>query len=135
MDRFFAIICSNENNNVSQILANINSDKVVIFYTSEEYISTIDKEKYEVVQIPSEKDNQAKIKNFAIKYMKENHSCWLHLIEDTIEILKDPTQFISDIEKTLDVFGLNSFFSTITDICNYVFQKYNPRLKIGRAHV
>lgn len=130
MDRFFAIICSNENNNVSQILSNINSDKVVIFYTSEEYISTIDKEKYEVVQIPAEKDNQAKIKNFAIKYMKENHSGWLHLIEDTIEILKDPSQFISDIEKTLDVFGLNSFFSTITDICNYVFQKYNPRLTI-----
>lgn len=131
MNRFFAIICSNENNNVKQILSGINSENVVIFYTNEEYISQVDKEKYkELVQIPSDKDNQAKIKNFAIKYMKENHAGWLHLIEDTIEILKDPTQFITDIEKVMDIFGLNNFFSTITDICNYVFQKYNPRLTI-----
>ena len=83
------------------------------------------------IELPKEIDTMPKAKNFVFKHYKDSgFTGFLHLIEDNVEVLKDPMQFIEDIEKTMSLLDINSFFSTVTDGCNRVYSKYNPRLRV-----
>ena len=55
---------------------------------------------------------------------------FMHIVEDCIALDRDPMQYIEKIEKTMDVLDYNVHFSTVTDPCNYIFKKFNPRLTI-----
>lgn len=84
-----------------------------------------------IINIPSELNSQVKIKNYIIKYYKsQNFNGFIHILEDTIEILKSPTEFIDDIEKMMNLLDINSYLGTVTDVCNRIYTKYNPRLRI-----
>ena len=84
----------------------------------------------EVIDYPLEIDTMPKRKNFIIDYCVEHYSSsFLHIIEN-INLLKDPTTYINAIENTMDVFDYDIHFSTVTDGCNYLFNKFNPRLTI-----
>lgn len=75
-------------------------------------------------------DTQAKAKNYTLNYYKSNgYAGYVHLLEDSIEVLTSPTAFMSDVENMMDVLDINSYFGTITDVCNKVYNKYCPRLK------
>lgn len=85
----------------------------------------------EVVNVPLDKSSPAKLKNFIIDWAEENvKKGFLHIVESTVEILRDPESYILHLEKTMEVFDYRSRFSVVTDPCNYVFNKYNPRVQI-----
>jgi hypothetical protein len=75
-------------------------------------------------------DTPAKAKNYTLNYYKSNgYAGYVHLLEDSIEVLTSPTAFMSEVENMMDVLDINSYFGTITDVCNKVYNKYCPRLK------
>ena len=86
---------------------------------------------YETIVFPKEIDSIPKRKNFILGYAKsKGFDGFLHIVEDNIVLDRDPTQYIEKIEKTMDVLDYNVHFSTVTDPCNYIFKKFNPRLTI-----
>lgn len=89
------------------------------------------KGKYETIMFPKEIDSIPKRKNFILDHAKsKGFNGFLHIVEDTIVLDRDPAQYIEKIEKTMDVLDYNVHFSTVTDSCNYVFKKFNPRLTL-----
>ena len=83
-----------------------------------------------VKDIPAELDTEPKIRNWI---NSEYASCggFLHVIKDDTEITRPPAEFVSDVEKMMDVFDYPVWLSTVTDSCNYVYSKYNPRITIA----
>lgn len=80
---------------------------------------------------PSECDNVPKIRNWINTYFKANNFTGiLHILEDNTTVLKDPTEFMLDLENIMDTFDYDVWFSTVCDKCNYLYAKYNPRLAI-----
>ena len=61
------------------------------------------------------------------KYENEGFSGILHVISDGIILLKNPQQFINDLESMMVQFDYPVWLSTVTDMCNFVYGKYNPR--------
>lgn len=85
----------------------------------------------EVVAIPPEYNAMSKAKNFIMNSATAKGGFrFLHLLEDDVEILKDPMPYIAELEGTMDSLDYNIHFSTVTDRCNYVFNKFCPRLTI-----
>ena len=80
---------------------------------------------------PSECDTIPKIRNWINNFFKtQNFKGMLHVLEDTTKLLKIPTGFIVDLEHMMKTLDYDVWFSTICDRCNYVYNKYNPRLSI-----
>lgn len=71
--------------------------------------------------------------NFASKYLKETLgiSGYLYLFRDTIGINdKDKFEaFMPELEEMLDKLELDTWFNTTTDMANYVFSRYDPRIR------
>ena len=83
------------------------------------------------MNVPAEKDSPAKLKNFIIDWAEENiGKGFLHIVESSVEILKDPCQYVQALENTMTALDYRARFSTVTDPCNYVFNKFNPRLQL-----
>jgi hypothetical protein len=81
---------------------------------------------------PAECDNIPKIRNWINDFFKkQNFKGMLHIIEDNTKLLKIPNGFIYDLERMMKTLDYNVWFSTICDRCNYVYNKYNPRLSIA----
>ena len=76
-------------------------------------------------------DNNSKAKNFIFDTLQAQDGFrFLHIIEGNTKLLKDPTAYINEVEKTMDVLDYSIYFSTSSDRCNYVFSKFSPRLTI-----
>lgn len=54
----------------------------------------------------------------------------MHVVEDVVEVIKDPTQFIKDIAKMMTSIKMDVWLNTVCDGMNYVYSKYNPRIVI-----
>lgn len=134
MSRAFAITNDNElaASDAVQLagaIARVFGDEVTIFTKAE--LKDLPPGRISVVQIPADKDTRPKVKNFALKHIKESgFSGKLHMLEDSVEVRADPRQFVADIERMMDVYGLHNWMGTVTDGCNFVYSKYNPRLNI-----
>lgn len=132
MNRIFAILYTTEKlkDNVKKtydLLKKLN-EKVYIFSYNKlpEYDSDViilDKNVYDTIP---------KFRNYVNKYFKDQKfSGYLHVINDSTDIINNPSVFINNIEKTIDVLDYDVWFSTVTDECNYVYSKYNPRLAVA----
>ena len=89
--------------------------------------------KYNLVtlNIPDECDNISKIKNYILEeFEKIEFKGYLHLIEDTIQFFKNPDEYVKKVETTMDFLDYDIYFSTVTDPCNYVYSKFNPRITL-----
>lgn len=131
MNRKIAIICYNTENNVNQILQSFSKDTSIdIFYFEKTYNPNwADFENVSYIKMTDDVSSVVKSKNFVLNYYKNiKFDNYLHILEDTIEILKDPSTFINDIENCLSILDLNTYLCTITDACNRVYSKYNPRV-------
>ena len=94
-------------------------------------VETLSLDDVVVTLFPEMIDTEVKSKNFIIDiYKAKGFSSKLHVVSYGIELLKDPTQFINDIENLMDKLDINSWLSTVTDRCNYLYNKYVPRLRI-----
>lgn len=73
-------------------------------------------------------------KNFVSKYLLEKQiKGFVHVIEDSVDFTSDidkQNSFNTAIESMLTTFKINVWFNTVTDPCNYVFEKYNPRFVV-----
>lgn len=107
------------------------NDELYVFQLKESSFNTHSNTKS--IIIPSEyTDSESKIKNYVTKFFfDEKFNGFLHVIEDTVEILKDPTIFIDEIEGMMIKLELKSWFNTITDKLNYTFNIYNPRFSVA----
>ena len=93
-------------------------------------------EKIETVKYPEGVDTIAKKKNFIIDWFEKTaQDGFLHIIEDSVELLLDPTQFINSVQNAMDVLDYASWFSTTSDRCNYVFKKFCPRIEVAMDNV
>lgn len=145
MNRVFAIINFHDNRNVIEnIIKKINHDESTIYVfckkDNEEplnkKISSLESNKNIFVKIIPDEilNSQSKIKNFVFEYFKNEtndiHARYLHVFEDSIEIFNDMSKFFDSIEEMIVKLGLNSWFNTRCDPCNYVLTKYDPRVKV-----
>ena len=130
-NRRVAIICWNSNSiqQVAKTYETLKDEDCVLYVKDGIDVSSIDAFK---VFMPAVVDTPAKAKNYVIQNEKDtgNDEEWLHVVEDTIDVIKDPHSFMDDIEQLMKVMDINSWLSTVTDGCNRVFAKYCPRLKI-----
>ena len=64
------------------------------------------------------------------KYESEGFTGMLHVISDNVDVLRDPSGFMDDLESMMCELDYPLWLSTVTDPCNYVYGKYNPRLML-----
>lgn len=131
MKRNIAVICWN-NFDFEMIEQNIISKfenvDLKLFVKSGQSIP----ENHKCVIMPEDVDSEPKAKNYVFEYFRrQEDSEWVHIIEDHVKILRNPMKFVNDIEHLMDVLDINSFLGTTTDVCNRVYKKYNPRLRIA----
>lgn len=83
------------------------------------------------IVFPDDIDSISKRKNFILDYVGDNASGnFLHIIEDVVALDKDPSIYINNVENLMDILDYSIYFSTVSDPCNYIFKKFNPRLTI-----
>lgn len=128
-NRKLVIVHWNENSNIQKLVESFPSNLDITIFQKHglNAIATT----HSVVVMPENINTSVKSKNYIIQqYKTENFSGYLHIIEDVIELLKDPTEFISDIENTMNILDIHSYLGTVTDACNRIYSKYNPRLRL-----
>ena len=115
---------------IDHLAANNLLDSTILFNFSGEHvecsnnIQSIDKNPDEFSTVP-------KRKNFIMEYAEnEKKYSFLHIIESDIVFDADPKIFMDEVETTMDSLDYDIYFSTISDRCNYVFNKFNPRFSI-----
>ena len=80
---------------------------------------------------PDNVDTTPKQKNFIIDWCKsEGFNGFLHLTESNIKLNANSNAYMKKLENTMATFDYDVHFSTATDKCNYVFNKFCPRLTI-----
>lgn len=129
MRREFAIIV-NSNSNVENIIKALPSGiKTKVFF---KYGDKKDIKDIECIEIPESFDTEPKRRNYILKSYRDSadNNMFLHLISDSVTIEKDPTEFLNELEALMLQFDINSWFGTVCDPCNYVYSKYNPRLRL-----
>ena len=136
--RTIAIINENEKNiknvmdMVSVFMINSVADEITVYtkFDPVQFNISHERSRCSGESIPAECDNGPKLRNWInSKYTKD---CgFLHVINDSVELLKNPVFFISDLENMMTVLDYTVWFSTVTDGCNYIYQKYNPRIRIS----
>lgn len=130
MNRKIAIICWNENADISKyILPQLKDVEVDLFV--KDGIAVPSAECCKTVSMPFSVDTMPKSKNFVLSHYKANgFNGYVHVIEDTISVLKDPVAFMQEVEKMMEILDISSYLGTVTDVCNYVYGKYNPRISV-----
>ena len=127
--RYFAIINTHDNvdseHNLIEKLPK-NDSKILKF----RFDNTQNEEN--VVVIPNELKNKgSKIINYVQKYFFDNNiKDFVHVIDDTIEILKNPDVFLNEIEVMMKKLDNYEWYNTVTDPMNYTFKLYNPRFAV-----
>ena len=117
---------------LANAFSNVSGADVIVFKANDVHIDAQLADNYQLVSIPTEASTQAKVKNFILSYFSNNRfRGFLHIIEDNVILDKDPSQFIQNVENAMDVLDYSIYFSTVTDPCNYMFKKFNPRMSLA----
>ena len=130
--RTFAIINTHEDADILKNIIEKLPENSEIYVFQEENFKKIEKDGVKTVNFPSEISNYgSKVKNFVSKCFFDNgYRGFLHVLEDSVEILKDTNVFLDEIEKMMRKLNQKSWFNTVTDPCNYAFKIYNPRFSV-----
>ena len=105
-------------------------DVVIVFAPSSiKKIDRIDSSRW--MSFPLEADNIPKQKNFIIKHFENaGFKGFLHIIEPCARFNNSTKSYMSKLEATMNVLDYDVHLSTTTDRCNYVFNKFCPRLTL-----
>lgn len=139
--RIFAIInwWKNRENSVNDdLIGKLNcsaDDKIYIFCDEADKDQKEQKENVEYVFVKKDGPgkNRASIKNFVVSFLKEKYGSdehFAYILEDSLEVKKDPNEFFNAIEDMMKLFSLDLWLNTYTDMMNFVFSKYDPRSEI-----
>ena len=83
------------------------------------------------IEFDDQIDTEAKSRNFILKSIKNSgFNGFVHIITQSVEFIKSPDSFMNEIETMMDVMDYHTWLNTVTDPCNFVISKYNPRLKL-----
>lgn len=123
-------ICSKLPENSSVFIFSPLADSTITEVTTKNITDNIT----EVIFPETDVKNLPKCHNFAVNYIKNvlKLSGYLYVFSDIIQIT-DKTKFeffLPEIEELMDKFELDTWFNTVTDKANYVFSKYDPRLRV-----
>jgi hypothetical protein len=55
---------------------------------------------------------------------------FLHVVKSGVKILPGVAEFVPALERAMHELDYSVWLSTVTDGCNYVYSKYNPRVRI-----
>lgn len=85
-----------------------------------------------VVEFSDDADNDSKMKNFIIKWCEDQQfKGFLHIVQSDVKVNDGAEAFICSAESAMHSLDYSIYFSTVTDVCNYVFKKFCPRLTIN----
>lgn len=76
---------------------------------------------------PAELRTDAAIRNWINQAAEVKTARFLHVVDGTTELLKDPSEFLSQLEKMMDVLDYSFWLATSCDPCNYLYSKFCPR--------
>ena len=80
---------------------------------------------------PEETDSIPKQKNFILRYFANaGFRGFLHLVESDVKFTSHTEKYIDKLETTMQVLDYDVHLSTTTDKCNYIFNKFCPRLSL-----
>ena len=83
------------------------------------------------INFPEIVDSLPKQKNFIIDWCKSrNFNGFLHIMETSTKLNLKSKTYIDKLESTMTAFDYDIHFSTATDRCNYVFNKFCPRMTL-----
>lgn len=128
-----AILCLTKDSPIeSNIVAKFAAvqDAKIFVYSKDRYESG-DNGLVENVEIPADCDTISKMHNFVVRDQHaKGYAGILHVVEDAINVEKDPTKFLADISTMMDAIKMDVWLNTVCDGMNYVYSKYNPRLVV-----
>lgn len=77
-------------------------------------------------------EKDSKIHNFVVKWYFENGTKgFLHVFMDGYEVVSDKfSKFVPEIEEFMGLFKYDVWLNTFTDECNFIFDKWIPRVYV-----
>lgn len=85
----------------------------------------------DVIVFPDAVDSVPKQKNFILKWFKDrDFRGFLHLVESSIVFNSKTKSYMDKLESVMKTLDYDIHLSTVTDRCNYVFNKFSPRLSL-----
>lgn len=136
MERQIAIVahkCDNEQvlrDLVDALMANAVCSQIVVFSDKEMPTMNFGHERTTCTNavLPDECNTIPKVRNYInAQYKQANFNGFLHVVEWSTKINKDPSDFIQKLEQMMDALDYDVWFNTVCDPCNYVYHKYCPR--------
>lgn len=116
------------NDETMRLVEALNASKI------SEDVLVVAREQFQTVKtlvIPEDKKTDPQIRNWLnTKFRLEKFNGFLHVIRDCTEILRDPTEFVHNLEAMMSALDYSAWLNTTCDPCNYVFSKYNPRVSV-----
>ena len=139
-NRIFAILNwkSNRLENVQKELVEKlplrEGDKILLFYDSRlgDKAPALEKVSEHVPMTAEDGHNRAAGLNFVYKYLKDNYKdAYGYVFYDSMQLKKDPNEFMDAIEEMMAKLKLDVWFNTYTDVMNFVFTKFDGRVSIA----
>ena len=135
--RTYAIIQQNDEHDVigniaEQIKKYDNDGKVYLFTTNQDNPPTHETCE-ELIVIPLDIcEKESKIHNYVVKWFKDrNIGGFLHIFKDNIGVVPENMEkFAPEIEQFMNIFGYDVWLNTFTDGCNFIFDKWIPRVNV-----
>jgi len=123
---------SNVSNLISVLMANSVAPEIIVYTKTPNGNFNVGHERSRCSNetIPPEFDTEPKVRNW-VNARNSGFEGFLHVLSDSVEITSDPTVFVSDLEHMMSALDYPLWLSTCTDGCNYVYSKYNPRMRIS----
>lgn len=87
----------------------------------------------EYAEVPSETlGHETKARNFVNSFFrKAGYTGFLYVAAGAVSFSADPSSFFASLEAVMRGLDYGVWFSTVTDRCNFVYNKYNPTVEIG----
>ena len=136
-NRVFAFVQLDEKNRtclekaVQKLLSLGVEGEVHVFAKPDESINVADS-RVQVHQVPNESaESEPKIRNYVNKFFKDSRfSGFLHVVSDGVELLDGLSKYADEIEHVMDVLDYSVHLATVTDPCNYIYNRYSPRVTV-----
>lgn len=83
------------------------------------------------IYFPDSADTSPKQKNFILDWCKSRgFNGFLHMMEKSVKFNANSKTYVDKLESAMLAFDYDIHFSTATDRCNYVFNKFCPRMTL-----
>ena len=84
----------------------------------------------ESVPLPPDTETEPKARNWIVRNFGGDGG-FLHVVSGNVQVLPSAAKFMDDLETMMKVLDYPIWLSTVTDGCNYVYGRYNPRIRVS----